>query len=72
MIGAAKKGETRLRPLAISEFLQLDLPPRRNILEPWLSEQGMAMIFAPRGIGKTLLALSISYAVASGSKLLGW
>lgn len=72
MISVAKKGETRLRPLAISEFLRLELPPRRNILEPWLPEKGMAMIFAPRGIGKTLLALSISYAVASGSKLLGW
>jgi AAA domain len=45
---------------------------RVEILEPWLPEKGMAMIFAPRSIGKTLLALSIAYAVASGSKLLGW
>jgi KaiC/GvpD/RAD55 family RecA-like ATPase len=61
-----------LRPIEISEFLKLELPSRRNILDPWLPERGMAMIFAPRGVGKTLLALSIAYTVASGSKLLGW
>ena len=30
------------------------------------------MLYAPRGIGKTLLALSIGLAVASGSNLLRW
>ena len=30
------------------------------------------MIYAPRGIGKTFLALSIAYAVATGTSLLGW
>jgi len=72
MIDQITRVHTRLRPLEISEFLQLELPPRQNIVDPWLPEKGVAMIFAPRGVGKTLLALSIAYAVASGSKLLGW
>ena len=61
-----------LRPLNLDEFLNLKLPPRRLILPPWLSEKGIAMIYSLRGVGKTLLDLSVGYAVASGDSLLGW
>ncbi len=61
-----------LRPLALSEFLKLQIPPRCPMLAPWLSEKGTAMIYSPRGVGKTLLGLSAGYAVASGDNLLGW
>lgn len=61
-----------LQPLNLAEFLKLKLPPRRLMLAPWLSEKGLAMIYSPRGVGKTLLGLSVGYAVASGAKLLGW
>jgi hypothetical protein len=47
-----------LRPLDLGEFLKLKLPPRRLMLAPWLSEKGTAMIYSPRGVGKTLLGLS--------------
>ena len=30
------------------------------------------MIYSPRGVGKTLLGLSVGYAVASGDNFLGW
>jgi hypothetical protein len=46
-----------LRPLNLTEFLTLDLPPRRPMLAPWLPEKGTAMIYSPRGVGKTLLAV---------------
>ena len=61
-----------LRPINLGEFLELHLPPRRLMLAPWLSEKGTAMIYSPRGVGKTLLGLSVGYAVASGDTLLGW
>jgi hypothetical protein len=61
-----------LRPLNLAEFLALELPPRRLMLAPWLSEKAIAMIYSPRGIGKTLFSLSVGYAVASGSRFLGW
>jgi len=48
------------------------LPPRRSLLDPWLPAKGAAMIYAPRGLGKTYLALSIAHIVASGGTLLGW
>jgi RecA-family ATPase len=62
----------RLRPLTAAEFLVLDLPPRGLILDPWLPTQGLAMIHSARGVGKTHLALGIAFAVATGSRLLGW
>ncbi len=62
----------RLRPLTVAEYLALNLPPRNLILVPWLPTQGLVMMHSVRGLGKTLLALSIAYAVASGGGLLGW
>ena len=62
----------RLRPLTASEFLALDFPPRELILSPWLPRKGLAMLFAPRGIGKTMLALGLAYAAATGSDMLGF
>lgn len=56
----------------IKEFLALKLPPRKLILNPWLPEQGLTMIYAKRGIGKTHIALSVGYAIASGGKILKW
>jgi len=61
-----------LSPINIEEFLRLEIPPRELILSPWLPEQGLAMIFARAGIGKTYLALSIAYAIASGDSILKW
>lgn len=58
--------------VSCNEFLQLKLPPQEAILDPWLSTQGLAMIYAPRGIGKTHVALGIAHAVASGSEFLKW
>lgn len=60
-----------LRALHVGEFLSLDIPPRENLLAPWLPKQGLAMIFAPRGVGKTFVALHVAYAVASGGEMFG-
>ena len=56
----------------LGDFLQLDLPPRDCLLAPWLTRQGLAMVYAPRGIGKTYFALGVAYAVATGGEFLGW
>jgi hypothetical protein len=56
----------------IRDFLALELPPRDHILTPWLPTQGLAMVYAPRGVGKTFFALGVAYAVASAGKFLGW
>jgi len=69
----AKPGATpKLRVVDVLEFLKMEIPRREHILSPWLLCQSTNMIYAPRGTGKTLLGLSIAYAVASGGELLGW
>jgi putative DNA primase/helicase len=42
------------------------------LLSPWLSAPGLYLIHGYSGTGKTLLALEIACAVASGSKFLKW
>lgn len=62
----------RLRVLGLKEFLEANFPPRETLLSPWLPQKGLAMIYGPRGIGKTHLTLGIAYAVASGGMFLRW
>lgn len=65
-------GPTILRPIGLEDFLTLPLPPREMVCVPWLPAAGLAMLFAPRGVGMTHVALGLAYAVASGSQFLKW
>lgn len=58
--------------VTLENLLEMEIPPRPKLLDPILPEKGLGMIFATRGVGKTYLALSIAYAVASGSSFLHW
>ena len=64
--------ERGLKCLNGEEFLKANFPPREIILEPLLPAKGLAMIYAPRGIGKTWVALGVAHAIASGSAFLRW
>jgi len=72
IIDSPRDPSRELVALDVGEFLAQEFPPRRNLLDPWLPQQGLAMIHAPRGVGKTHCSLAIAYAVASGSKFLHW
>jgi putative DNA primase/helicase len=61
-----------LHSIGFDDFLAIDMPPREMLLDPILPERSLAMLYAPRGVGKTLLSLSIGLAIASGSSLLRW
>ena len=71
-IARAKPQAPHLRALSLGELLELELPPREDVLAPWLPTQGLAMVYAPRGVGKTWFALGVAYAVASGGQFLNW
>jgi len=58
--------------ISAREFLTKDIPPREYLLGSWLTCRSSNMIFAPRGIGKSMLALNIALAVARGKSFLGW
>jgi putative DNA primase/helicase len=58
--------------LDLQELLSIELPPREFVLAPWLPSQGLALLYAMRGVGKTQVALGIAHAVASGGQFLKW
>jgi len=70
--GEKKQAKPPLRVVTIGQLVSMDLPPRENLLSPWLPVQGLAMVYAPRGIGKTFFALNVAYALASGGEFLCW
>ena len=67
-IGTALQSTT-LKALSIRDLLSLEIRPREMILNPIIPEQGLVMIHAPRGIGKTHVSLMIAYTVATGSQM---
>jgi putative DNA primase/helicase len=69
---ATEQARPTLQAVGINDFLSLDIPPREMLLDPILPERSLAMLYAPRGLGKSWLALSIGLAVASGAPLLRW
>jgi putative DNA primase/helicase len=71
-IEVGTEDSSELVVLSLEELLKRPTPPRQNILSPWLPEQGLCMIYAARGLGKTWAALMIAYAVSSGGHFLTW
>lgn len=58
--------------LCVYDFLAKEIPPREMLLEPFLPAQGLAMIYAMRGVGKSWMSLEIGCAVAGGGFFLKW
>ena len=67
-----EEGSPPLRVWTMPEMIALQLPPRELILGPWLPVKGLGMIYGPRGIGKTYVALGCAYAIATGGSFLRW
>lgn len=61
--GPAKSG---YKALTISSFLSINLPERGCIINPVVPEQGLVMVYGPRGNGKTWFVLQMAYGTASG------
>src|SRR5262245_25397260 len=70
--GADHSVPQKIETLNVFDFLATEFPPREQMLAPWLPVKGLAMIHAPRGIGKTQIALGAAWAVATGTGFLKW
>src|SRR5262245_40972833 len=57
---------------AFDEFLSHEYPQMEYLLDPVLPRQGTRMIAGYRGIGKSFLAQSAAYAIATGIGVLDW
>ena len=55
--------------IGINDFLSKKLPQREYIIEPCLPKQGLIMLYAKRGIGKTYFALLLASRIAAGESL---
>ena len=60
------------RTFTAAQLMTAELPPRELIVDPILAAKGLAMIYGPRGLGKTFVALGIAWAAASGASFLKW
>jgi hypothetical protein len=71
-------GHVKIRPfeprkeLLLSSWLKRDLPQRDYLLGGVICTTSRWLVFGDTGIGKTLLALGIAGAVASGRSFLNW
>ena len=60
------------RLIRARDLMVADLPERASILDPILSAKSLALLYGPRGLGKTFVAMGIAWAAASGGSFLGW
>lgn len=58
--------------LSAKELGDKDIPPRPRLLGAWLREGDLGYVFAPRGGGKSWLAMLIGNAVSNGIALGSW
>jgi len=54
----------------VIDFIALDIPIPDMLIDPIIPEQGLVMLYAPRGMGKTYLSLSLAYIAAAGKQML--
>jgi putative DNA primase/helicase len=58
--------------LPATDLAQAALPPPEAILAPILSRGSQCLLHGPPGVGKSLVALGIAHAAATGGSFLGW
>lgn len=66
------QGNALPQAVSAAHLVTLPLPRRELLLEPILPSRGLAMLYGPRGLGKTHVALGIACAAASGGSFLKW
>ena len=63
-----KLSQFKHRAITLTEFNGADIPAERNLLGDLFYAGSIGMLFGPRGSGKSLLAMTIGYAI-SGEKV---
>jgi len=53
-------------------FLDLEVPPKKRLLGDFMLEADLAILYAPRGLGKTWLTAIMAHAIAEGNPCGDW
>jgi hypothetical protein len=69
---ATRRKAGGLRALTLASLLSTQFPPRPYLFSPVLKQGESMMLWAPSGVGKTMLALTVALAVAGGGTVLDW
>lgn len=64
--------QRQLNAMNLRELLEMDITPTEMLLHPIIPKQGLGMLYAYRGRGKTFFALGIAYALITGGSFLKW
>lgn len=67
-----KTGEFEESLVDLKEFITMDIPLNKMIIHPLMREGTLAMIVSPTGIGKTMLALLLSFAACTKGVIGPW
>ena len=66
------KPSSGLSIIALEAFMNQQLAPREMVLDPIIAVRSLCLLFAYRGIGKTMVAFNIAWAIACGGRFLRW
>ena len=66
-----EKKTSQFKPLGINEFLSKSFAKKEHYLGPFV-QQGITLVYAATGVGKTHFAMGVAFAIASGGDFLKW
>ena len=64
-----------IRSISARDFVAREWPQRPVIVDPWLRERSVSVLYAPTGVGKSNLTLALLLSISGGVNLLpsfGW
>jgi KaiC/GvpD/RAD55 family RecA-like ATPase len=72
LLASARAKQPRLMAhiTTAAQFVLRDIPPREQIVDPFLPTSSLSMIYAARGVGKTWFALALCVAISHGDDFL--
>lgn len=68
----AKRSAPALKVETLGQLLAKAVPQREELITPWLKAGESVLVYAPTGVGKSLLTLTAALAVAGSGRFLGW
>ena len=55
--------------ISLADFLDMEIKAPEYLINPWMRERNLCMLYAAKGVGKTFIGLTIAYALSIGSDL---